>query len=62
MKPSWDPEVRELLQRLTGGQEDVLGDDLLGSYVFGSVATGDFEAGISDVDTVTVLRADPTSD
>jgi predicted nucleotidyltransferase len=59
---SWDPEVSELLSRLTQRQEHVLGDDLLGSYVFGSVATGDFEPGVSDVDTVTVLRGDPTSD
>jgi hypothetical protein len=59
---SLDPEVRELLSRLTDGQGDVLGEDLLGSYVFGSVATGDYEADISDVDTATVLRADPTSD
>jgi predicted nucleotidyltransferase len=58
----WDPEVRELLGRLADEQERVLGADLLGSYVFGSVATGDFEADISDVDTATVLRADPTSD
>ncbi|HEX4941995.1 MAG TPA: aminoglycoside adenylyltransferase domain-containing protein [Actinomycetota bacterium] len=59
---TWDLEVRELLRRLTDGQHDALGDDLLGSYVFGSVATGDFESGISDVDTVSVLRTDPTSD
>ena len=58
---SWDPEVSELLRRLTQGQEDLLGDDLLGSYVFGSAATGDFEPGVSDVDTVCVLRADPAS-
>jgi Domain of unknown function (DUF4111)/Nucleotidyltransferase domain len=57
---TWDFGVRELLSRLTGGQEGVLGDDLLGSYVFGSVATGDFEPGISDVDTAVVLRADAT--
>lgn len=59
---SWDPEVRELLGRLADEQEDVLGANLLGSYVFGSVATGDFEADISDVDTTTVLRADLTQD
>jgi hypothetical protein len=59
---SWDPEVSELLRRLTEGQEEVLGEDLLGCYIFGSVATGDFEPGVSDVDTVCVLRADPTSD
>jgi Domain of unknown function (DUF4111)/Nucleotidyltransferase domain len=59
---SWDPEVSKLLRRLAHGQEDVLGDHLFGSYVFGSVATGDFEPGISDVDTVAILRADPTPD
>jgi hypothetical protein len=59
---SWDPEVRELLGRLADEQKDVLGEDVLGSYVFGSVATGDYEADISDVDTATVLRADPISD
>ncbi|HEX6401389.1 MAG TPA: aminoglycoside adenylyltransferase domain-containing protein [Actinomycetota bacterium] len=52
--------MSELLRRLIQRQEDLLGDDLLGSYVFGSVATGDFEPGISDVDSVIVLRADPT--
>lgn len=57
---TWDLGLRELLSRLTDGQEGVLGDDLLGSYVFGSVATGDFEPGISDVDTAVVLRADAT--
>jgi hypothetical protein len=57
---NWDPGVEELLSRLAEKQEEVLGDDLLGCYVFGSVATGDFEPGISDVDTTTVLRADLT--
>lgn len=59
---TWDPDVGKLLSRLTNGHRDVLGDDLLGSYVFGSVVTGDFEPGISDVDTVAVLRVDPTLD
>ena len=59
---SWDPEVTELRGRLTDGQEDILGDGLLGSYVFGSVATGDYEPGTSDVDTATVLQTDLTSD
>jgi hypothetical protein len=30
------------------------------TYLFGSAATGDFEAGLSDVDTVAVLAGDPT--
>lgn len=55
-------DARALLQRLVRGQRDVLGDSLVGSYVFGSAVTGDYEPGISDVDTVAVLRADPTDD
>jgi predicted nucleotidyltransferase len=58
---NWDPEVEELLSRLVEKQEEVLGGDLLGCYVFGSAAMGAFESGISDVDTVAVLQADPTS-
>lgn len=55
------PEVDRLLERLVGGLRAVLGPSLLGSYVFGSAATGDYEPGISDVDTVAVLQATLTS-
>jgi hypothetical protein len=57
----WDPSAEKLLARLADGQETALGADLLGSYVFGSVVTGDFDPGISDVDTVVVLRSDLTA-
>jgi hypothetical protein len=57
---SSDPVAEELLARLVGGQKQALGDDLVGSYLFGSLATGDFDPGISDVDTVAVLHADLT--
>jgi hypothetical protein len=53
-----DPDVGELLTRLVDGQVRALGESLVGTYLFGSVATGDFEPGVSDVDTVTVLRSD----
>jgi hypothetical protein len=56
----WDPSVEKVLTRLADGQKQALGVDLLGSYVFGSVVTGDFDPGISDVDTVAILRSDPT--
>ncbi len=56
----WGPDVEKLLTRLADGQKQALGDDLLGFYVFGSVVMRDFDPGISDVDTVTVLRSDPT--
>jgi len=51
-----DPGVETLLARLGEGQQQALGLELVGSYIFGSVVTGDFESGISDVDTVVVLR------
>ena len=52
-----DLSVGTLLAHLVDGQQQALGINLIGSYVFGSVVTGDFESGISDVDTVTVIRA-----
>ena len=56
-----DPEVERVLSRLLAGHRGVLGPALVGSYVFGSVVSGDYESGISDVDTVAVLRASPTN-
>jgi predicted nucleotidyltransferase len=56
-----DPGVGELLTRLVDGQKQALGFDLVGSYLFGSVVTGDFDPGVSDVDTVAVLRWDLTA-
>jgi predicted nucleotidyltransferase len=53
-------ESTELLRRLLEGQRLALGDRLVATYVFGSAASGDFEAGLSDLDTVAVLADDPT--
>jgi aminoglycoside adenylyltransferase-like protein/nucleotidyltransferase-like protein len=56
-----DPNVAGLLSRLVDGQRQALGIDLVGSYLFGSAVTGEFDPGISDIDTVTVLRSDLTA-
>ncbi len=56
-----EASVRELLTRLVDGQTRMLGDDLVGSYLYGSAITGDFDPGISDVDTVAVLGSDLTA-
>ena len=53
--------VGRLLTRLVDGQMQALGHDLVGSYLFGSVATDDFEPAVSDVDTVAILRSDLTA-
>jgi hypothetical protein len=55
-----DADADAVLSLLVDGQRRVLGVDLVGSYLFGSAATGAFEPGSSDVDTVGVLRSDPT--
>jgi len=54
------PEVTELADQLLLAQRQVLGDQLLGLYLFGSATTGAFESGISDVDTVAVLVDEPS--
>ncbi len=56
-----DPSVGGCLTRLVDGQTQALGVNLVGSYVFGSVVSGDFDPGISDVDTVAVVRSDLTT-
>ena len=56
-----DPGVVGLLTRLVEDQTQALGVDLVGSYLFGSVVTGDFDPGISDVDTVAVVQSDLTA-
>ena len=55
-----DADADSVLSLLVGGQRRVLGTDLVGSYLFGSAATGAFEPGVSDLDTVAVLQHDPT--
>lgn len=47
------PEVNELLEALTDGVRGVLGDQLVGAYLFGSSTTDDFDRE-SDVDVVVV--------
>jgi hypothetical protein len=60
MPTSIPPEAATLTARLLQAQRHVLGDRLLALYLFGSAATGSFEASISDIDTVAVLATDPT--
>jgi hypothetical protein len=52
----------DVLARLLDGQRQALSDDLVGFYLFGSAVTGGYEPGISDLDTVAVLRSDPTDE
>lgn len=55
-------EVVAAATRLRNGLLGVFGDRLLGYYLFGSVATGAYEAGTSDIDTLAVLASDAGDD
>ena len=50
-----------LLERLATDIAAAVGDDLLGLYVHGSYASGDFDADRSDLDLLAVLATDPTT-
>jgi hypothetical protein len=47
-------EANAVLERLVPGVQRVLGSDLVGLYLFGSLAVGDFDAANSDIDFVAV--------
>jgi len=49
------PEVNAVLGSLLAGMQRVLGEMLLGVYLFGSLVHGDFELERSDLDVVAVL-------
>ncbi len=50
------PSVDLLLARLLAEQHGVLGDELVGLYLYGSLALGDFEPGSSDIDFLVATR------
>lgn len=51
-----DKEVKPVLAQLTVGLSSILRDNLVGVYVYGSLITGDYDPGISDIDLVVVLN------
>jgi len=44
----------DLLDALTAAIRGVLGDDLVGLYLYGSAVSGGFDAGVSDLDLAAV--------
>jgi len=51
--PTPHPEVNALLQELLKGAQAILGEHFVGAYLFGSLASGDFDQA-SDIDLVVV--------
>jgi predicted nucleotidyltransferase len=50
-------DARKTLQQLTSTSESHLGTDLLGMYLFGSLAAGGFYPGKSDLDLMAIIAA-----
>ncbi len=51
-----DPEVANFAEAVTGRLREVLGEDLHGAYLSGSVALGGYVPGQSDIDIIAVCQ------
>ncbi|HEV8637307.1 MAG TPA: aminoglycoside adenylyltransferase domain-containing protein [Chloroflexota bacterium] len=58
MQPTAHPRVNALLDDLLARMRGILGDKLVGLYLGGSLAIGDFDPRLSDVDLVAALASD----
>ena len=54
--PTPYPEVNVLLFRLLKEVQEALGEQFIGMYLYGSLASGDFDEKSSDVDFVVVTH------
>jgi hypothetical protein len=54
--PTAYPDVNALLEALLTGLKDVLGTEFVGMYLYGSLASGEFNPETSDVDFVVVTK------
>ena len=54
-----EPSIDTLLKGLVASVRAVLGDDLVGVYLYGSYVSGGFDPGVSDLDLVTVTSREP---
>jgi predicted nucleotidyltransferase len=56
------PEINSVLQELLSGARGILGDQFVGMYLDGSLATGDFEPDKSDLDFAVVTDPEVSPD
>jgi predicted nucleotidyltransferase len=56
---TFDPAVAAVLDAVRDAILSVTGPPLVGLYLFGSLVTGDFETGVSDIDLIAVLADAP---
>jgi hypothetical protein len=58
MQPTLYPDINELLDNLHSRQQAILGDKLIGLYLYGSLAWGDFDYEISDIDLLAAIATE----
>ena len=51
-------DINQLLELLLSGIQKILGEKLIGLYLYGSLVIGDFDPNISDIDLVAALSSD----
>lgn len=52
------PKIKRFLERVRDDLTELLSDNLLGVYVWGSLVTHSYKEGLSDIDALVVLRTD----
>lgn len=57
--PTAYADINALLERLLAAMQAVLGQNLVGAYLYGSLVTGDFDHGSSDIDVLAVTSSAP---
>jgi predicted nucleotidyltransferase len=62
MNPTSYPSINILLQSLFTEIQEILGDKLVGLYVYGSLAWGDFDYEISDIDLLAAVSSEIKED
>jgi predicted nucleotidyltransferase len=57
-KPTAYDDVNQLLEELLTNMQNILGEKLVGVYLYGSLVIGDFDPTSSDIDLVAALTSD----
>lgn len=55
MKPTEYEDINQILEQLKTGIENILGKNLVGLYLTGSLTYGDFDRGSSDIDFLAII-------
>jgi len=58
VNPTTYPDINQLLSLLLSEMQRILGDRLIGLYLYGSLVWGDFDCDTSDIDLLAATASD----